>query len=115
MTIRGGMFEFVLEFLQAIVGKNQKEFNSFVGRLGVANLVCFHRREIVLLRLPRGTHERRRSQHEAGQKQETHLQFHRGFSVGGVPSGFSAGGAASCFSKSRLGNSIFSISSSMLS
>src|SRR2546427_2632604 len=112
MTIRGGMLQLVLEFLQAIVSKSQKEFYAFVDRPRVANLVCFHRRQIVLLLLCPGAGERRGHQQEGNHKQKMYSQFHGCFSAGGAASGFSAGGAASCFSTGRRGKSIFSSSSS---
>src|SRR3989441_6414295 len=112
MTIRRRVFQLILEFLQAVVSESQKEFYAFVDRLRVANLVCFHCREIVLLLLCPGAGERRGHQQEGNRKQKVYFELHGCFSAGGAASGFSAGGAASCFSTGRRGKSIFSSSSS---
>src|SRR2546422_10295387 len=107
------MLQLVLEFFQTIISKTQEKFNPFVDGLSVANLVCFHRRQIVLLLLCPGAGERRGHQQEGNRKQKVYFELHGCFSAGGAASGFSAGGAASCFSTGRRGKSIFSSSSSM--
>src|SRR2546422_11533975 len=97
------MLQLVLEFFQTIISKTQEKFNPFVDGLSVANLVCFHRRQIVLLLLCPGAGERRGHQQEGNRKQKVYFELH---------GCFSAGGAASCFSTGRRGKSIFSSSSS---
>src|SRR5216683_3022405 len=105
MAVRGGMLQFELEFLQAILGEREKEPDALVGVvLRVANLVRFDRREVVLLLRRRGAREMRRGQHQATQEKKWYFAFHGCFSAGGVPGWCSAG---------RRGKSIFSSSSSM--
>src|SRR6266446_3291923 len=114
------MLQFVLEFLQAILGKGEKEPDAFISvLLRIANLVRFDGSEIVLLRRCRRAQERHRDEDE-GTQEKTCFEFHRRFSVGGVPGfsvggvpGFSVGGAVSRFSKGRRGKSIFNSPSSM--
>src|SRR5258708_17620464 len=107
------MLQLVLEFFQAIISKTQEKFNPFVDGLRVANLVCFHRREVILLLLCTGAQKRRRNQEKGGQKQKLHFDFHGCFSAGGVASGVSSPGAASCFSTGLRGKSHFPRSSSL--
>src|SRR5260370_37734190 len=109
----GGSLLFVGEFLQAFVRRTKEKFYLLVEGFRIANLVCFHRREVVLLLRSCGTQNRRGRLQKANQKQEFHFQFHGCFSAGGVASGFSGGGAASCFSTGRRGKSILSSSSSI--
>src|SRR6266481_4158804 len=98
------MLQFVLEFLQAILGKGEKEPDAFISvLLRIANLVRFDGSEIVLLRRCRRAQERHRDEDE-GTQEKTCFEFHRGFSVGG---------AVSRFSKGRRGKSIFNSPSSM--
>src|SRR5258708_7391062 len=98
------MLQFVLEFLQAIVGKSQKEFYTLVDRFCVANLVRFNSRKIVLLLRCPGAGERRRGQDAGSQEKKMYFELHGCFSAGGV--------AACCFT-GRRGKSIFSNSSFM--
>src|ERR1700674_3623653 len=98
------MVQLILKFLQAIVGKRQKQFYAYIDRLRLTNLVRFHRRKIVLLLRCPGPHEQQSSQNEGSQKEEIQFEFHGCFSAGGV---------AACCSAGRWGKSIFSSSSSM--
>jgi hypothetical protein len=43
------MIEFVLKFLQTVVGELEEEFYSLIGSLGIADFVCFEAGEIVFL------------------------------------------------------------------
>src|SRR5256885_6911066 len=100
------MLQFVLEFLQAILGKHQKQFYTFVDRLRIANFVRFERREIVLLLRCFGANKRGRDPQAENQEEKK-----RPFEVHGC---FSAGGAAPCCSTGRWGKSSFRSSSSAL-
>src|ERR1700674_20389 len=97
------MIQLILKFLQAVVGKCQKEFYAFVDRLRIANLVRLYRREIVLLLQRPPAHERRRAEEEGSQEKKMYFEFHGSFSPGGV---------APCGSTGRRGKSIFRSSSS---
>src|SRR5207245_9388719 len=101
MTVRRGMLDFVLEFLQAIVREGQKELYAFVGRLRVADFVGFNGRKIILLRRCLARENRRGGQEAASHQEKMRFEAH-GF--------FSAGGEVACWSEGRRGNSISSSS-----
>src|SRR5256884_778191 len=48
------MLDFILKFLQAVLGKSEKQADALVGRFRVADLVCFEGAQVVLLRRRRG-------------------------------------------------------------
>src|SRR5260370_41939413 len=91
MTVRRGMLEFVLEFLQAIVREGQKELYAFVGRLRVADFVGFNARKIILLRRCFPGKNGRRGPEAARHQGKKWVEPHGFFSAGGEAAGLAEG------------------------
>src|ERR1700740_2927234 len=97
------MLDFILEFLQAVFGKGEKQLDAFGGRFRVADFVGFEGAQIIFLL------RRLHVQQRKGQKQARtddrgwEFVFHGCFSGGGV----------GCLSAGRWGKSSRISSSSM--
>src|SRR5580704_5455633 len=98
------MSQLILKFLQAIFRKAEKQLYSIVDRLGVANLVCFQVRKVVLLQSGPCLCNRGGSQNTTSRQKHFRSKFHGCFSAGG--------GVAFSF-RGRSGNSNRSSSSSI--
>src|SRR5256884_9172907 len=99
------MLDFILKFLQAVLGKSEKQADALVGRFRVADLVCFEGAQVVLLRRRRGADGQDSPEQTRGPEQGCRFAFH---------GCFSSGGAAGLTGAGRRGKSSRIISSSMV-
>src|SRR5207253_11411559 len=105
VVVRRRMLDFILKFLQAVLGKSEKQADALVGRFRVADLVCFEGAQVVLLRRRRGADGQDSPEQTRGPEQGCRFAFH---------GCFSSGGAAGLTGAGRRGKSSRIISSSMV-